>query len=175
MKIVEEGKHYPKLTSSKTIIRFQDCDPLRHLNNARYFDYFYNAREDQVSLLYGFSPADIFKEHGTGWVVYHHQIAYIRPAMVGEWVKIMSAIVFYDQDTIGVEYSMANEAGTDLKTLLWTTMKYVDANTGKKRPHQTHVMEYLEAVCLEGVSYGPGVFDNRIKQVKQALKLGETV
>jgi len=49
MALIDLSKTYPKLTESRAIIRFQDCDPLRHLNNAKYFDYFYNAREDQVA------------------------------------------------------------------------------------------------------------------------------
>ena len=28
--------------------RFSDCDPFGHLNNARYIDYFINAREDHL-------------------------------------------------------------------------------------------------------------------------------
>lgn len=35
-----KDKHYPKETESRVVIRFQDCDPLQHLNNAKYFDYF---------------------------------------------------------------------------------------------------------------------------------------
>ncbi len=31
---------------SKTKIRFQDCDPFNHLNNAAYINYLINARED---------------------------------------------------------------------------------------------------------------------------------
>ena len=43
----------PKQLESTTKIRFQDCDPFRHLNNARYTDYFMNAREDQLAQFYG--------------------------------------------------------------------------------------------------------------------------
>ena len=32
-------------------VRFQDCDPFGHLNNARYIDYFLNARQDQIAML----------------------------------------------------------------------------------------------------------------------------
>ncbi|MFD0878196.1 hypothetical protein ACFQ1A_28770, partial [Massilia pinisoli] len=34
-------KELPKVTESKAIIRFQDCDPLQHLNNSKYFDYYF--------------------------------------------------------------------------------------------------------------------------------------
>ncbi len=33
-----------KLWESKVLIRFSDCDPFNHLNNARYIDYFINAQ-----------------------------------------------------------------------------------------------------------------------------------
>ena len=37
-----------KILSTKIKIRFQDCDPFNHLNNAKYIDYFLNVREDQI-------------------------------------------------------------------------------------------------------------------------------
>jgi acyl-CoA thioester hydrolase len=80
----------PVEAESRVIIRFQDCDPLMHLNNSKYFDYFFNAREDQVSKLYGFSFEAMFRELRTSWVVYQHQIAYVRPARISEWVRITS-------------------------------------------------------------------------------------
>lgn len=40
----DPDRKYPKETETKAVIRFQDCDPLQHLNNAKYFDYFFNAR-----------------------------------------------------------------------------------------------------------------------------------
>ena len=35
----DADKKYPKVTESRVKVRFQDCDPLQHLNNAKYFDY----------------------------------------------------------------------------------------------------------------------------------------
>ena len=73
-------KQYPKETESRVVIRFQDCDPLRHLNNAKYFDYFFNAREDQVPKLYGLEIIDLIRVYKAAWVVYNHNISYIKPA-----------------------------------------------------------------------------------------------
>ena len=47
----------PQELESTTHIRFQDCDPFGHLNNAQYLDYFMNAREDHLLANYAF---DIF-------------------------------------------------------------------------------------------------------------------
>jgi acyl-CoA thioesterase FadM len=33
-------------------VRFSDCDPMGHLNNARYIDYMLNAREDHLKQAY---------------------------------------------------------------------------------------------------------------------------
>jgi acyl-CoA thioester hydrolase len=34
-------------------VRFNDCDPLGHLNNSKYIDYFLNAREDHLKEHFG--------------------------------------------------------------------------------------------------------------------------
>ena len=51
-------KVLPKVLESKTKIRFQDCDPFNHLNNASYINYLINAREDQLIKYY---DIDIYK------------------------------------------------------------------------------------------------------------------
>ena len=64
----EKLKNPQKTTESRVVIRFQDCDPLRHLNNAKYFDYFFNAREDQVPKLYGLQVMDFINAYKAAWV-----------------------------------------------------------------------------------------------------------
>jgi len=64
-------------------------------------------------------------------VVYNHNISYIRSVQYGELVKIMSRVVFYDDNTVIVEYYMTDTDKKHLKCLMWTTIKYVDVKTGK--------------------------------------------
>ncbi|MEY2705180.1 MAG: hypothetical protein RL407_1242 [Bacteroidota bacterium] len=162
-------KHYPKETESRVVIRFQDCDPLRHLNNAKYFDYFFNAREDQVPKLYGLEIIDMIREYKAAWVVYNHNISYIRPAMVGEWVRIMSRILWYNDNTILVEYYLTDDSKTQLKTLLWSTMRYVTLEEGKSTNHSGAVVDFLQATSLhldpEALS-----MRERVKELKQSLE-----
>ncbi|NLR90630.1 acyl-CoA thioesterase [Flammeovirga agarivorans] len=165
----DNNKSYPKETESRVIIRFQDCDPFRHLNNAKYFDYFFNAREDRVPQLYGYNIADVFKEFGTGWVIYNHQISYLRPAAVGEWVRIKSSIIHVDVNTIVVEYYMMDDAKSSLKTVLWSTMKYIDPRSGKSTDHQPEVLDYLNTIKNPDVKYGEITFDERIKEIKDKI------
>lgn len=163
---LDKNKVYPKETESKVVIRFQDCDPMRHLNNAKYFDYFYNAREDQVPKLYGLEVMDFYKEYSAAWVVYNHQIAYLKPAMVGEWVMIMSRLIWYNENTIIIEYYMANEKKTHLKTLLWSTMRYIDVATGKSTHHAGKVLDFLQVSLDTEVQPEKLDFNARIREVK---------
>ena len=165
-----EGKDYAKETESRAIIRFQDCDPLQHLNNSKYFDYYFNAREDQVAKLYEFKFSEIFKNYRTSWVVYQHQIAYLRPANVSEWVKIFSRLIYFDADTTVTEYFMTDETKTELKNMLWVTSKYISVETGKRIPHQQGVIDYLSATCVPNLEFTKMNFNDRIREIKKQLQ-----
>lgn len=165
----DKDKVYAKETESRVVIRFQDCDPLRHLNNAKYFDYFYNAREDQVPKLYGLEVMDFYKTYKAAWVVYQHQIAYVRPAMMGEWVRIMSRLLWFDESTIVIEYTMTNDAEDELKTVLWSTMKYVDVKTGKRTQHEGKVLDFLKVSRYPGVEFTGLDINQRIRQLKEGM------
>lgn len=166
----DADKKYPKTTESRVKIRFQDCDPLQHLNNAKYFDYYFNARDDQVPKLYNVEMADIFRAYKAAWVVYNHQISYLRPAMIGEWVRIRSGLVWYNEDTILVEYYMSDDQDSHLKNILWSTLKFIDVKTGKRLQHTEEVVKFLKATCYSGQDYEKLGFQDRIKQVKDQIR-----
>lgn len=162
-------KQYPKETESRVLIRFQDCDPMRHLNNAKYFDYFFNAREDRVPELYGVEMMDFIKKYQAAWVVYNHNISYVKPAMIGEWVRIMSRIIWYNENTIIIEYYMTDDTKTQLKTVLWTTMRYVTLAEGKSTDHQGLVTDFLKATS-ENLDIEGMLIKDRVKELKEELK-----
>jgi acyl-CoA thioester hydrolase len=169
---IDPTKQYPKRTESKSIIRFQDCDPLNHLNNAKYFDYYFNSREDQQALLYGLRGDYSFRTYNASWVVYQHQIAYIRPANVSEWVTILSSVIYFDDTTKVTEYVMTDEHKMQLKNVMWTTSKYISVETGRLITHHPEIMDYLRAIAAEGIDFTHTSFNQRIKQIKQELAEG---
>lgn len=165
----DPNKEYPKTTESLVTIRFQDCDPLQHLNNAKYFDYYFNARDDQVPKLYDFKMSELFTEFKSIWVVYNHQIAYLRSAMMGEWVHIGSRIIWFNKNSIVVEYFMTDEEKTHLKNILWTTLRFVTLK-GQSIDHPATLMSFLETVTLPNVDYSPEGFQKRVKIVKSEVQ-----
>ena len=124
-----------KIWDSEALIRFSDCDPLNHLNNARYLDYFMNAREDHLLKYANFSLYEAAKSNGVGWVVGSHHIAYLRPAMLMETVVIDSTMLAWRERDVLVEMRMWNAQKTELKALLWSTFVHVNLKTGRSTPH----------------------------------------
>ena len=114
----------PKILESKTKIRFQDCDPFNHLNNASYFNYLINAREDQLIDNYNLDIYAHGKREGKSWVVASHQISYLKPATLMETVTIDSQLINYGNKNLLVEIRMWNEAKTELKAVLWSSFVY---------------------------------------------------
>jgi len=166
----DADKKYPKKTESRVKIRFQDCDPLQHLNNAKYLDYYFNARDDQVPKLYNVEMADIFRAYKAAWVVYNHQISYLRPAMIGEWVRIYSGLAWYNEDTIVVEYYMTDDQNSHLKNIMWSVLKFINVKDGKRLKHTDEIVKFLKATCYESLDYKKTDFQQRIVQVKDNFK-----
>jgi len=126
-------------------IRFSDCDPLGHLNNARYIDYFLNAREDHLKNDYGLKLNEFYKQ-GLGWFVRSHEINYIRPAQYNEIVHIQSSLPKAGDDFLFVEMQMMDEKQTHTKALLWTIFVSVSTTTGKRLKHSAGFMEFAKAI-----------------------------
>lgn len=157
-----------KEPESLAIIRFQDCDPLGHLNNARYFDYFFNARQDQLAQFYDFHIFEWGKTHSANWVVTQHQIAYLRPALVMEEVILKTCLIHFTDTVLLVEGLMFDKAKTRLKALLWTEFTYVSMVSGKTNKHPDELLEFSRNIALENNFWAEG-FSRRVEQLKKLL------
>ena len=162
----------PYLQSFYTI-RFSDCDPFRHLNNARYIDYMLNAREDHLREYYQMDLADFYRK-GRGWVVMQHEIAYLRPASFNETVCIRSGILDAGPDHLLVEILMLDSTQKQLKAVMHTRFAPVNLTTGKKEPHSREFTEFLADKILHGLNdVVPGI-RQRIEYWQQLLQLTQT-
>ncbi len=155
-----------KILESTTKIRFADCDPFSHLNNARYLDYFIHAREDQIEAAYDLHYYKHMHETGKSWVVGSNQIVYLKPANVLEEVIITSELIEYDKRSIRVEMKMWNKAKTELKALLWIRFMYVDVKSQRLTEHEENLMELFKNAF---VGTKAKTFEERFDQI-MALK-----
>ncbi|MBC6991122.1 acyl-CoA thioesterase [Hymenobacter sp. BT491] len=166
------SSHTPLVQTPETTYRvhFQDCDMMGHLNNARYLDYFLNAREDHTTEHYALNLGQVASTLGASWVITKHHISYLRPALHSETVRIKSQLIHFDNSNLVVEMQMLSEDGTRLKALLWSEMTFVKVSTGTRTDHSDDLMDMLGEVDVEDVSYDPDGFDDRVRSLRKQLK-----
>jgi YbgC/YbaW family acyl-CoA thioester hydrolase len=127
-------------------VRFNDCDPLGHLNNSKYIDYFLNAREDHLKEHYNIDLLE-WAQQGIAFVVTQHEIRYLRPATYNESVGIQSALIGWADTWLQVEMLMFDK-NRQLKAICWTKFTRIDPATGKKT---THPAPFLEEFILPNI------------------------
>lgn len=130
-------------------IRFSDCDPFGHLNNARYIDYFLNGREDHLKEAYQIDLRQ-YAAKGMGWVVSGHEIQYIRPANYNERVCIQSELLELADSNLLVEMLMLDEAAENVRAIVWTRFTCINLKTGKRDNHSQEFMEFARTIVVPG-------------------------
>lgn len=144
-----------KFLQSFCTIRFNDCDPLGHLNNSKYIDYFLNAREDHLKEHYDID-LKVWAEQGQAFVVSAHEIRYLRPATYNETVAIQSALVGSGDSWLLVEMCMFG-SDRQLKALLWTKFTRIDPRTGKRMAHPPAFREFIDQALVEEIDLEKGL------------------
>ena len=132
-----------KAIHSQYTIRFSDCDPAGHLNNAKYVEYFLNAREDHVKIRYGMSMSN-FYQGNNAWVVASHQIQYALPAPHGAQVIIHSCMVQCRDNGMIVEFWMTDLEGKTMYALMQSDFAYVNLKSLQKVNHEEALVNKLE-------------------------------
>ena len=155
-----------KNPSSKVLVRFPDCDPLKHLNNARYLDYFMNAREDHLMRYYDLNIYETSQKTGNIWVVASNQIAYIRPAWFMETVIIESTLIKASKKRLLVEMRMYNKDKTELKAVLWSNFAHFNTKAQRSAEHNDEMMAFFKEI--ESPLENTMTFEERVERLKAA-------
>lgn len=132
-----------KLFRSMAAIRFSDCDPLGHLNNQRYMDYFLNAREDQLKKYLDFDVYGYAKETGNIWVMFQNQITFIKPVYYNKNVQITSQMFVVTDKSIHVEMQMLDSGGTKLHAIVWMIAVHIDIKRETSAPTPPDILSTL--------------------------------
>lgn len=157
----------PKILTSSTKIRFQDCDPFNHLNNGRYIDYFINQREDQVLNAYGIDIFKMIREEKLGWVVSSTQIAYILPVFTMEEISFESQTIEFSKKHLKVEMRMFNKQKTQLKSVAWMTFVHFDLNKNTTTEHNPKLIKLFNEIVLPLPEIS---FDERERNIRLSMK-----
>ncbi len=128
-----------KELSSTAKVRFSDCDPIGHLNNAKYLEYMLNAREDHVEAGYGFTYEEYTRKTGCTWITIQNEIAYLKEVRYNAKVIISSKTIEIGDRISKVEILMKSEDGKTIHSILWLTIIYFNMKTRKSelQPKET--------------------------------------
>jgi acyl-CoA thioester hydrolase len=134
--------------STTVKVRFNDCDPLGHLNNVKYLDYMFNAREDHV------------EKTGCTWIAVQNEIAYLREVRYNTQVLISSKTIDVGERTAKVEILMKSVDEKTIHAVLWVTVIYFNVKT---RRSETHPQDIIETFGKFYVDLDQKDFQSRVK------------
>ena len=157
-----------KVFESQLRVRFNDCDPFQHLNNANYISYFFMAREDQEREYMQFDDMAYLDRSGKNWVTYKNQIVYLSEVPYKEIVTIQSSIIRWEKTEYTMEFWMWDEQKTVLKSIMWSVWVHFDLKTKKRAEHDAYldgIFRPLENRLPDDIS-----FDDRVLQIKNSLR-----
>lgn len=146
--------------STTVKVRFNDCDPLGHLNNVKYLDYMFNAREDHVETFYGFTYEEYTKKTGCTWIAVQNEIAYLREVRYNTQVLISSKTIDVGERTTKVEILMKSVDEKTIHAVLWVTVIYFNVKT---RRSETHPQDIIETFGKFYVDLDQKDFQSRVK------------
>ncbi len=135
--------------TGKRTVRFQDCDPYGHLNNAKYIDYMINVREDHLMNEYGLNVFRMAQIDKKSWLVGHNEIAYLKPANVMEEVAIQTALVDFTERYVKAEMVMMDKEKSHVKAVLWTKFYHFDFKAGKSVQHHDELMGLFDSLKID--------------------------
>ncbi len=141
--------NYNKRPTSTKVIRFQDCDPYGHLNNAKYIDYLINAREDHLINVYDLNVFAMAQFEKRGWLVGHNEIVYLKPANIMEEVMIHTSLIDFTERYVKAEMVMTDKSESHVKALLWTKFYHFDFKVNQGVQHSDDMLSFLEQIKLD--------------------------
>ena len=160
------GEQRIKEPHSTIKIRFQDCDPFGHLNNAAYINYFINAREDHLQQFYGIDIYERQKNTNENWFITKNQIAYFQPSGIMEDVTIKTRLLRFTNNSILIEGVMLDADAAKLKSVIWIEFRYVNVESGRLARHPDDLIALLTAIQYTESKPIAEQFDDRLKQIK---------
>lgn len=157
-----------KEISTKVKIRFSDCDPIGHLNNVKYLEYMFNAREDHVEDFYGFTYEAWTKKTGCTWITIQNEIAYLKEVRYNQKVVISSKTVFISDRTSTIEILMKSEDEKIIHAVLWVQVIYFNMKTRKSEVQPEEVKELFQKFKMD---IAEPDFAGRVKHFRKQNKI----
>jgi acyl-CoA thioester hydrolase len=113
-------------------VRFRDCDPLGHVNNAVYLTYLEQARFNHWRSLWGFGSPQLAAGR-PGVILARVECDYKRPAIYGETLEIRLTVGAIGRSSFRYEYEIVDGEGRTV-LIAQTVQVMYDYAEGKPVP-----------------------------------------
>jgi acyl-CoA thioester hydrolase len=121
------GSDFPIFTDIE--VRFRDCDPIRHVNNAVYATYFEVGRQ-----AYWKRFLDPRRYYEVPFVIARLEIDYRSPALAGEVLRVYLRTSWIGRHSFGTEYEIREREGGRLVAEGRSVQATVDSRSGAVIP-----------------------------------------
>jgi acyl-CoA thioester hydrolase len=104
-------------------VRFRDCDPLGHVNNAVYFTYLEQTRFSHWRSLWGFGNPDLSADV-PGVILAHAECDFRRTVRYGDMLEIRMHVADIGRTSFTYDYEIADEQGRTVATARTVQVMY---------------------------------------------------
>jgi acyl-CoA thioester hydrolase len=104
-------------------VRFRDCDPMGHVNNAAYLTYLEQTRFAHWRSLWGFGTPQL-PPGRPGVILAHVECDYKRPVRYGQMLEIRMSVAELGRSSFRYEYEIVDEEGRTVLTAKTVQVMY---------------------------------------------------
>lgn len=122
-------------------VRFRDCDPLGHVNNAVYLTYLEQARFNHWRALWGFGSPQL-PPGMPGVILARVECDYRLPAVYGQTLEVRMMVAELGRTSFRYEYEIVDEQGRTVLAARTVQVMY-DYTAAKPVPIPDHVRALL--------------------------------
>ena len=128
--------------SHRLEVRFRDCDPMGHANNAVYLTYLEQTRFAHWRSLWGFGTPQL-PAGMPGVILARVEVDYKRPARYGETLEIRLTVTDIGRTSFRYAYEIVDEQGRTVLTAKTVQVMY-DYEAEKPAPIPDGIRELLK-------------------------------
>lgn len=123
------------LYTHRVEVRFADCDPLGHVNNAVYLSYLEQARFGLWRKLWGFNgETALTAARGAGLILARVECDYRRPSTYGDLLDVRLGLASIGRTSFTYDYAIAGAGGGPLVAEARTVVVVYDYREGTPVP-----------------------------------------
>lgn len=136
-----------ELTRYRLDVRFSDCDPFGHVNNARYLTYLEQARIDlwrrQLGWLAGQRQPD--GRRGHAFILARAEVDFRAQARYGDTLEVRMSLGNFGRTSLGYEYEVVRVSDGEVVAKAKTVQVWFDYDANTPAPFTDEVKVKLSA------------------------------